>query len=531
MAPTATKEPATTLQILGLALLCMTLSLVVILLTRQVRTELGHDQVSYIFEASRFLAGAQPYGTQLSETNPPVIIWFSVPPLLLSHLLHVTPQTAFRIIVFVLLVICVAWSTSILRRSRNPVFANYISLYLFGVAMLVAGFAIGRFDFGQREHLLVLLLIPYVLAIASGAISRIPIAERCAIGIAAGIAIWFKPHDVLVPVVLELFFAFRARSLRRIRTPEFFALVATCGLIFSLVFVTTPLYCKQIVPLLIDTYWALGTKTTFALVLTLKVYLSFVSALLILCFIFRSMLRDYVMLASLLLCSLAASVAFALQHTDWTYHRYPHRAFLLLALVYLVLDLLSPLLDKLRSNPRSLKIATMGALVLMVVAHVMILVRPHARPEVTELSQIFSQYPPSTTVYVFSMRVPALATAYNHHLNWGSRFAHLWMMPAIIQNELGHTDSSAPFKRLSTDTLAAIAELQRSQLTDDLNHWKPSVVLVEHCDANHSCQGIEGKTFNMISWFLKSPQFAEAWSHYRQQPTNAQDYDLYTRVQ
>jgi hypothetical protein len=166
----------------------------------------------------------------------------------------------------------------------------------------------------------------------------------------------------------------------------------------------------------------------------------------------------------------------------------------------------------------------------MIAAHAIILVRPRARPEVTELSQIFSQYPPSTTVYVFSMRVPALATAYNHHLNWGGRFAHLWMMPAIIQNELGHTDPSAPFKRLSPEKLATIAELQRSQSTDDLNYWKPSIVLVEHCDSSHSCQGIEGKTFNMISWFLESPQFAEAWSHYRQQPTTAQNYDLYTRV-
>ena len=530
MAFTAGKERNATFQTLGVALLCMTVSTVVMIFARQVRTELGHDQVSYIFEAQRFLSGAQPYGPQLSETNPPVIIWFSVPPVLLARLFHISPQMAFRAIVFVLLGTCVAWSISILRRSRNPVFASYISLYLFGVAMLVAGFATGRFDFGQREHLLVLFLLPYVLAIASGATSRIPIAERCAIGGAAGIAIWFKPHDVLILVVLELFLALRTHSLRRVRAPEFLALVLTCGLVFSLVLVTTPLYCKQIVPLLIDTYWALGTKTTLALALTLKVYLALVFALLILCFLFRRMLRDYLILASLLICSLAASFAFDLQHTDWNYHRYPHMAFLLLALVYLVIDLLSPFLDKLSSNRRSLKMALMGALALTIAAQAIILARPRARPEVTELSQILSQYPPSTTVYVFSMRVPALATAYNHNLNWGSRFAHLWMMPAIIQNELGHANSSAPFKRLSPEKLATIAELQRSQSTDDLNHWKPYVVLVEHCDSNHSCQGIEGRSFNMISWFLESPQFAEAWSHYRQQPTTTQNFDLYMRV-
>jgi hypothetical protein len=77
------------------------------------------------------------------------------------------------------------------------------------------------------------------------------------------------------------------------------------------------------------------------------------------------------------------------------------------------------------------------------------------------------------------------------------------MMPAIIQNELGPTGPPVPFKRLSPERLVQLANLQRADSVEDLNYWRPSIVLVERCTSQHSCQGIEGKNFDMISWFRK----------------------------
>ena len=525
------QAPATRVSVLGIALICLTLAIVASIFARHVKTELGHDQVSYLFEAQRFLSGAEPYGPQLSETNPPLIIWFSAIPVQLAHWLHATPQTVFRALVFLMLMGCTAWSVALLRRSPNAAFANPLGLYLFGAAILLTGLVPGRYDFGQREHLLVLLIVPYVLAVASGAASRIPLAERCALGIAAGIAIWFKPHYVLILIALELFLAPRARFLRRLREPEFLAVVLTSVAIFALVLITTPLYCKQTVPLLFDTYWALGTHTTLALARTLRLYLPLACGLLLCGVLFRRFLRDWVLFVALLVCSLAASVAFVFQHTDWVYHRYPQRAFLLLALSYLAVDLLAPLFNYLTSSSRSRSLTGFVALGSLIAALCAILVHPHPRREITDLDQIFGKYPSATTVYVFSTRVRPLATAYNHNLTWGSRFAHLWMMPAISQNELGALPPPAPFKRLPPETLARVAALQRTQSTDDLKYWRPSVVLVEHCDQTNPCQGIEGRTFSMLDWFLQSPDFAEAWSRYQQQPSPSPIYDLYTRVQ
>jgi hypothetical protein len=523
--------PATRVSVLGILLICLTLAIVASIFARHVKSELGHDQVSYLFEAQRFLSGAEPYGPQLAETNPPIIIWFSAIPVQLARELHTAPQTVFRALVLLMLLASTAWCIFILRRSPSTAFANPIGLYLFGAAIFLTGLVPGRYDFGQREHLLILLLIPYVLAVASGAASRLLLPERCALGVAAGIAIWFKPHDALILVALELFLALRTRSLRRLRAPEFLALVVGSVVILALVLVATPLYFKQTVPLLFDTYWALGTKTTLALALTLRLFLPLTCGLLLLGFVLRKTMRDPVFFAALLLSSLAASVAFSLQHTDWVYHRYPHQAFLLLGMAYLPIDLLASQFEKHSADARRrqrIAIVALGALSLILCIN---LARRPPAPTVSDLDRIYSQCPSSTTVYVFSTRVPPMATAYNHNLTWGSRFAHLWMMPAILQNELGASPPPAPFKHLPPETLARIAALQRAQSTDDLNYWHPSVVLVERCNQENPCQGIEGKTFSMLEWFRGSPQFDAAWSHYRQQPSPSPIYDLYTRVQ
>jgi hypothetical protein len=261
-----------------------------------------------------------------------------------------------------------------------------------------------------------------------------------------------------------------------------------------------------------------------------------VAVMLLAILLLRKSLRDPATPVTLLMCSVAASFAYDIQHTDWPYHAYPHQALLELALAYLLIDLLSPVISKLSSDSRLLNRMALIASTLMAVLLCFIAIHPrilHANPkrlEGNELDRFLAQQTPSTTVYVFSTSEPAQASAYNHGLNWGSRFAHLWMLPAIIQNELGPTGAPAPFKQLSPEKLASLASLQRTQSAEDLDYWRPSVVLVQQCTVERPCQGLDGKNFNMISWFQQGPQFAAAWSHYQRQ-TAIDGYDVYQLMQ
>jgi hypothetical protein len=490
---------------------------------------IGHDQYSYLLEAQHLLAGDTLYGPHLSETNPPLIIWFSAVPVLLASWSGGSAALFLRLLVIAMIFLSAAWCARIARFStlRNPA-----AIVLLGLAILAIELSIGGDDFGQREHLLMILLLPYVFACASGSVVRLPLAERCALGMAAGIALWFKPQQVIILVALELFLAIRVRSLRRLLAPELVSLVSSSLILLALALVFTPLYFTGTVPLLLDTYWALGTTSTLVLALSLRHYTFLALTLVAACAVLPRFLRDSPTAAGLILCSVAASIAYDIQHTTWRYHAYPHWALLQLAWVYLLIDLFYPILDKFTSNlvlGKRTYLATSGlmAVLLCVIAiHPRLAFpRPDPPPDV-ELDRFLAQLPPSTTVSVISTSVGPLGYAYNHGLHWGSRFAHLWMMPAIIQNEMGPTGAPAPFKRLSPARLAGLAALQRAETAEDLIYFKPSVVIVQRCSRQHPCQGIEGKDFDMLSWFLQSPEFAAAWSPYQEQPP-IQDFDIY----
>jgi hypothetical protein len=524
------KKSASHVSWLVLFMACGGLVLFGCVLTPYFTARPGADQSSYLFEAQRLLSGMEPYGPHLTEVSPPLIIWFSALPVLLAQSIHGSPVLFLRLLVIAMIFASVAWCVRILRRGARM--TNPIPIGLLACAILAIEFCIGPYNFGQREHLLLILLLPYILAVATGAVYRLSPAERCGLGVAAGIAIWFKPQDTLVLVGLELFLALRARGLRRIVTPEFLTLILTSSLVLALVRVAAPLYLTVTVPLLVETYWAFGTMNAFALALSHRGYLLLTLAMLSACFLFRRFLRDRATPVTLLVCSIALFYAFAIQHNEWWYHAYPYQALFLLAMAYLLTDLLYPLIERLSTDSRFFRrtvLAASGAMAVLlciVAMNLRVVFTEGTHLQSDPLDEFLAQYRPSTTVYVFSTSEASLSFSYNHGLNWGGRFAHLWMLPAIIQNELGPIGPTAPFKRLSPDTVAKLAGLQRKQSAEDLNYWRPAVVLVEQCVPNHFCQGLGGKKFDMLSWFLQSPEFAAAWSHYQRQP-GFDNYEVY----
>jgi hypothetical protein len=318
-------------------------------------------------------------------------------------------------------------------------------------------------------------------------------------------------------------------------SPDFLGVVGAGALVFLLIRLLAPLYFKVTVPLLFETYWALGTMNTVALALHLHYYLMEVLVVSVAYLLLRRSLRDGAGFLALLVCSIAAFVAFDIQHNDWWYHAYPHQALFFLAAAYMVADLLDPFFRRLSSEPQLLRRAAfvasggVAALLCLIALHPDAVLRQGTHLGRFALDEYLEQYEPSTTVYAFSTRVEPLAFAYSHGLNWGGRFAHLWMLPAIIKNEQGPSDPAAPFKRLSPETVTRLANLQRTESTEDLNYWRPSIVLVEQCSTEHTCIGLEGKDFDILSWFLQSPEFAAAWSHYERQ-TEVDNFTVYKLV-
>src|SRR5689334_1490142 len=111
---------------------------------------LGHDQYSYLLEARRFLSGAELYGPQIAETNPPLIIWFSVIPVVAADALRISETIVFQIMTLILIVISVGWSLRIAGKWER--LRDQRTLLLLAIVLLIVEFPKRVLLLGQREH-------------------------------------------------------------------------------------------------------------------------------------------------------------------------------------------------------------------------------------------------------------------------------------------------------------------------------------------------------------------------------------------
>lgn len=488
--------------------------------------QLAHDQAWLLFAAQRVLSGAELDGPRIVEANPPLIIWFSMLPVVLARLLHSAPLTTLRLLTLLLTFASVAWGIRIVlvRKYRAETAA------LIGCALLFVECPQWNAFFGQREHLLILFTLPFIVAVASGAVSRLSSLERCALGICAALGICFKPQQALMLVGLYTFLLLSQRSVAALRTIEFGGVVLA-GLAYVVcVRVFCPLYF-QLIPLLRDTYWAYGTYTAWALVLKQAPSMAVGVLTLLGALILRRRSKSQPIILACLACALPASIVFDMQHTGFGYQQYPVLALIAFAAILLLIDLLEPVMDRLPSLEGGAwqhGAIVVGALILMAIVWVKWIehrsIVAAAAPAYG--GDVFDNLKSGESVTVFSTTLPVFTAVYERHLEWGSRFGQLGLLPATVKNESGAVaDPSGLFKRLSPERTRMLADLQRTDATEDLNYWKPKRVLIEHCP----CPYLDDPQFDMLAWFSRGPAFAAAWAYYRQQPS-VRGFDVYDRV-
>jgi hypothetical protein len=487
---------------------------------------LGHDQYSYLLEARRFLSGAELYGPQIAETNPPLIIWFSVIPVVAADALRISETIVFQIMTLILIVISVGWSLRIAGKWER--LRDQRTLLLLAIVLLIVEFPKRVLLLGQREHFTLICILPYVLSIALDVVSSLSRKERIALGVFAGLGVCFKPQEILIVVAIEAVIALIRRSFSHLLSIEFLSTTCTCVLYLILTALCAPRYITTMVPLLTDTYWALGSHSALYLALhqvpeTCAAFLVLLAA-----FFWRRQIGERTALLILTTCWLASSVSFDIQHTDWSYHQYPAAAFSLLSIgVLLAFASKSVLVTYDRDSSSALRLACVIVLVMSLVLEMRI---PPAAPLANDMGTL-SALRKGESAYIFSTSVWMVAEVYRRHLEWGSRYMHLWMLPSIIKNEAvaaggRKAPRDEPFKALTPERVAKLASIQRTTTAEDLDHWKPRVVLVQKCP----CEFIDDPRFNIIDWFSKDAVFSRAWSHYKKQPGFA-GIDVYRRLE
>ena len=125
------------------------------------RSPLKDDIAWLLYVARRWMSGRELY-VDVVEINPPLIVWISAIPIWLAGALGIDAQFT-AIPFFVAAVLACAWWTASLLRGSGKLFEDRLPVFAaIGTVLLV----VPAGDLGQREHLLVAAILPYLALFA-----------------------------------------------------------------------------------------------------------------------------------------------------------------------------------------------------------------------------------------------------------------------------------------------------------------------------------------------------------------------------
>jgi len=454
---------------------------------------LNHDVAWYVHSAMAFLDGGRLYEDVFFEVNPPLMLYLTVPGAALARLTGLFSAHAFVLTVFAIITFALWLSWRVLSgapgrcRHLGIVFAFVV------LAVLPAG------DFGQREHFLVCLALPYLFLVARCLHDREPCPGLLTVlvGASAGIGFAIKPHYLLVPAALELVMLWRTRCLSRMLRPETLSLAAVVCLYIAAILVFTPAYLTRVVPYALEVYEA-GRRNDFALVLVQPEALLLVAVSLGHWRLRRALMPWQTCLADVFVVSaIALFGAYLWQMKGWTYHLYPTTAMLIL-LAGTVIGASSVILRP----------AQIFAFAVTLVLVTRTLVAADHRYVWMDRLMPYIQAHGAEAIHVFGPTVSmGFPLALYAEVEWASRFPSLWLVAGAEQRrramapgaELGILDR---IERFTTD--AVIADLAARQ---------PELVFVDARPRKPFFGDIE---FDYIEHFSADPRFAELWGRYEQ---------------
>ena len=466
----------------------------------------GHDQMWLLYAANLVRHGVKLYGPELFESNPPLIVWLSVIPSASADWFHVPSTAVGKLLVCGLGVAVAVECTRLLRgmgfRAR-PLMWGLAFVYTTAFAVVPAR------DFGQRDHLLAFLCLPYLICAARAMTGhRLSGWQAWLAGLAAGVGIALKPHQLVVVLAAEAAVAVARRRAGALVRPEVVAIVSAGLAYLAAIWVFCPEYLTRMLPVLGETYWAMGHLTWLQL-MSQAVQLHVLALVVIGAALLARPMSPVVTV--FLIAGAAATVGYYFQRTGWYYQQLPAITFFTFALAIVVIEAAG---RRTVPMPRWTPAAGAGLSVLAVGLTAYAMGFPFTLDRSFSIDtpdpSFFAGLPEGTSVTTLTTTVDyTIPPVFKYHLTLAQRYPHLWMLPAILRSESGE-------HVLPSSELARLEQLQHQSMIADFLRWQPQLVLVERCqDATVHCQVLEDRHDDLLAWFLRDERFRDEFSRYK----------------
>lgn len=496
-------------------------------------SHIGHDQALFLYVSREVLHGVNPYRSVFVETNPPFIFWFSMIPVLLAHGLHLDVIAGFRIFSIALLAAATLWSLSLYRRLSG---SRGLLFWWFAFSLAFVTFdLVHNEDFGQREHFLAVLLLPYLLLAALRLSGKVTGRwEMLAIGLTAAAAVCLKPQQIIIVVIVEALLLLWTKRRRSLWNPAPLAFGSGVVIYVLSARFSYPEYFQQIIPFLREAFW--GFRAPYSRLLASIAPLAIVLFACVAVYVlFRRFLELKTLAPVLAVAAVAGFLAFLQQHTDYYYHLLPAKCYTVLLAMILTGEMAAWLLRK-RRHTAALETRWKPAIAACAAAFALAAAAgaqwmPHPafpEPEKQVVEQVLAAYPPGSVVGFISPAPYEWPAVLEQGKRYGLRYNHFWPLPAILIS----TDPAPDYapKRLSPSRASELRQLLSEQTAADLRRSRPAVVFVDDCEFARECAELHREGYaNLIAWFEQNPDFHQEWAHY-QLTERASGLDVYKRI-
>lgn len=482
----------------------------------------NHDVAAVLSFSERWFAGEHLY-SDLIDVNPPLIFVLNLIPAAMAALTGIDPVLALQLSVmaFGLFV----WWLSLRVRERGsegPAERAFLDV-LPGLFVFAAGY-----DFGQREYLMAVGALPYLLAAARRERGERP---RLAVTVTAVAAIGFalKPHFLGIPAIVEL--AVLAAQLRRgasvrilLRDPVPWVMLAVWAMYLASLPLLFPDYLNVVVPLVWDYYLANGDNTVLLVLLVRRMFTVLCVLAPLASIAFWPGSRIGAGLPRLLVLAACGAVASAMaQHKGWSYHIVPIELFTCGLGGVLAARWLDGF-NAARGRDGAVRIAAalggLFALYSIAVGEAPWNELGFRQSDAGELSVLLQRFANGDRVLELSPGIAPIYPALNYaHARSTLPFTDMWLLDGAYRTCLPNGQRyREPWEMGQPEFF-----LFRT-VAEDFARNPPAAVVVDPLSGIPGC----AEAFDLITYFSRHPLFAETWSHYRL-AGRAGGFRVYTR--
>jgi len=473
-------------------------------------------------EAQLLLTGGN-YGSDFLEINPPMCIYLYILPVVLTKIFPINMILALRLYVFVICSLSLFVCYGLLQKIFS--IKDTFLFFIFFSVLLTVFLIFPVTDFSEREHLILVLTVPYFFAFSARLQGNsLGSVQAIMVGVLAGIGFAIKPFFLITFFFLEIYYIVSTKNKYAWVRKETTIIILLLFVYLLSVVLFYKSYINFIIPLVSRFYYASIQDSYREIILYPCAFFCYYIAALF--FLVQNKENPYKVLSTVLFIALIGYLfAYFIQQTAWSYHLLPANsvAILLASLLFCVV------ITRIKNNQREYWLTP----ILMVVffAFPIYVITSSLsnglayKNDQANLITFFKKYAQHKSICSFQASIAVIFPAVDYaNVNFPCRNLALIWMPNTVRQTKIHPNIIAT-QQLQHDEAIFI-----NMISEDLTIHKPDFILVDVLKQRFYSENI---SFSYLEHLLKNKQFQIAWKNYSYFTTVSKDviykFDVYQR--